>query len=149
MDTSLMTTAAPLRKSRPAVAWRTVTAVAIGCLAGGAVGAAGGRPAAAPKLIGNPAAGKSLFVTRCGVCHVMKAAGTAGTIGGNLDKVKLTEAQIIKAITLGGASVMSKAALAKFPTQMTGFRGTLTVTQIDDIAAFEYTASAQTSAAKK
>ena len=48
-------------------------------------------------------------------CHTLKAAGAVGNIGPNLDKTAkaLTEATIIKAITNGGASVMTKAAAAK------------------------------------
>jgi mono/diheme cytochrome c family protein len=34
---------------------------------------------------GDPAAGKTLFVAKCGSCHVMAAAGTTGTIGPSLD----------------------------------------------------------------
>ncbi len=34
---------------------------------------------------GNQAAGKDLFVQRCGGCHVLADAGTGGTIGPNLD----------------------------------------------------------------
>jgi mono/diheme cytochrome c family protein len=34
---------------------------------------------------GNQAAGADLFVDRCGACHVLADAGTAGTIGPNLD----------------------------------------------------------------
>ncbi len=34
---------------------------------------------------GNQTAGKELFVRRCGGCHVLADAGTAGTIGPNLD----------------------------------------------------------------
>ena len=116
----------------------TVAVIALGCVG---VSSAFASSNAAPPVVGNPTAGKPLFVTRCGVCHVLKGAGTVGTIGGNLDKVNLTEATIIKAITNGGAGVMTKAALAKYPTQMTPFKGTLTPTQIQNIAAFEYIAT--------
>jgi mono/diheme cytochrome c family protein len=34
---------------------------------------------------GNQSAGRELFVARCGGCHVLAEAGTAGTIGPNLD----------------------------------------------------------------
>jgi mono/diheme cytochrome c family protein len=99
--------------------------------------------AAAPKLIGKAAAGKSLFTTTCGVCHTLKEAATVGNIGPNLDKAAapLTEATIIKAITNGGSTVMTKAAVAKYTTQMVAYKGTLTPAQIDDIAAFVYTST--------
>ena len=128
--------ALPARRSK-----RLAATLAIVFLTGGVTGAALAERSATPKLVGNASAGKALFVSKCGVCHQLKAAGTVGTIGGSLDKVKLTEGQIIQAITLGGAAVMTKAALAKFPTQMTGFKGTLTTTQINNIAAYEYTAT--------
>ena len=34
---------------------------------------------------GNQSAGRDLFVNRCGGCHVLADAGTAGTVGPNLD----------------------------------------------------------------
>ena len=34
---------------------------------------------------GNQSAGRDLFIGRCGGCHVLAEAGTAGTIGPNLD----------------------------------------------------------------
>ena len=33
-----------------------------------------GHASAAPKLIGNPTAGKVVFTTTCGTCHMLKAA---------------------------------------------------------------------------
>ena len=96
--------------------------------------------ATTPKLIGNPTKGKAVFTTTCAACHTLKAAGAVGTIGPNLDKVKpaLIEARIIKAISSGGASIMTKAALAKYPTRMVAYKGALTTTQINDCAAFVY-----------
>jgi len=91
------------------------------------------------RIIGNPKAGKPLFVSTCGVCHTLKAAGTVGNVGPNLDKVApLTEPVIIKAITNGGATVMTKAAAAKYTTQMVPYKGALTTEQINNIAAYLY-----------
>src|SRR6188472_3610419 len=43
------------------------------------------------KANGDVTAGKKVFVsTGCGACHRMKAAGTTGTLGPNLDKSKLS-----------------------------------------------------------
>src|SRR5689334_6056872 len=76
------------------------------------------RSATAPtKLVGNPAAGKPLFISTCGLCHRLRDAKTAGTIGPDLDKVDLTQATIVKAITYGGSSVIPKAQVAKYTTQ--------------------------------
>lgn len=120
---------------------RLIVSATIVMLAGIGAAAAFGHGDATSPVVGNAAAGKSLFVTSCGTCHTLKAAGTVGNLGENLDKVNLSEATIVKAITKGGASVMTKAALAKFPTQMIAYSGTLTKTQIQNIAAFEYTAT--------
>jgi mono/diheme cytochrome c family protein len=91
------------------------------------------------KIVGSPKAGKPLFVSTCGVCHTLKAAGTVGHSGPNLDKVApLTEPVIIKAITNGGATVMTKAAAAKYPTQMVAYKGALSTEQINNIAAYLY-----------
>ena len=96
-------------------------------------------------IIGKPKAGKSLFVSTCGVCHTLKAAGTVGTVGPNLDKVApLTEPVIIKAITNGGATVMTKAAAAKYTTQMVPYKGALTTEQINNIAAYLYVSTHKT-----
>jgi mono/diheme cytochrome c family protein len=77
-------------------------------------------------------------MSTCGVCHRLKAAASVGTAGPDLNRVKLTEAVIIKAITNGGATVMTKAQAAKYSTTMTAYRNALTTAQIRDIAAFVY-----------
>jgi mono/diheme cytochrome c family protein len=115
-----------------------------GLVAAVAVGAGG--PGAAPghgsgRLVGNPRAGRPMFVTTCGVCHTLRAAGTIGTSGPDLDAVSLTELQIITAVSKGGAAVMPRAAAARFTTQMVPYGGVLTKAQIDDVAAFVYAAT--------
>jgi mono/diheme cytochrome c family protein len=90
------------------------------------------------KVVGNPKAGKPIFVSTCAVCHTLKAADALGTIGPNLDRTKLAQAVVIKAITDGGASVMSKAAVAKYTTHMTPYKGVLSPDQIKNISAFVY-----------
>ena len=95
-------------------------------------------PALARHEVGNPKKGKVVFAANCGACHTLKAAGALGNIGPNLDKTKLTEAIIVKAVTNGGSTVMTKAALAKYTTQMVAYKGVLTPTQIKDVAAYVY-----------
>jgi mono/diheme cytochrome c family protein len=102
-----------------------------------------GAPAAAlahglTKLVGNPKVGKTAFVTTCGLCHTLKAASTAGTIGPDLNTVVLTEPQIITAISKGGAAVMTRAAAAKYTTQMLAYAPVFSKAELDDIAAFVY-----------
>jgi mono/diheme cytochrome c family protein len=110
---------------------------AVALATGVAAGAVHGT-SAKPKIVGNAAAGKPLFVSTCGICHVMKAAGSAGTAGPNLDRVPLPEPVAIKAITLGGAAVMGQAALAKYSTRMPAYKNVLSTGQIQDIAAYVY-----------
>jgi mono/diheme cytochrome c family protein len=98
------------------------------------VPAAVGHPSANAPLVGNSKAGKAVFLSTCGACHTLKAAGTQGQIGPNLDKVKpaLSQALLIKAITNGGSSIMTKAAIAKYSTTMTAYKymGTKTIQNI-------------------
>lgn len=54
--------------------------------------------------------GKQLFVTTCGACHTLSAAGTGGTTGPNLDQLKPAQATVAAAIAKGGtgSGVMPK-----------------------------------------
>ncbi len=95
----------------------------------------------APKLVGNAKAGKPIFQQTCGLCHRLRAAGSTGNIGPDLDRVSLSEAVIIRAITYGGATVMSKLQAAKYTTQMTAYGNALSTGQIENIAAFVYSST--------
>jgi cytochrome c6 len=131
MSTRVVTTWSPRGKLVGlAVALATAAAIPAVALAQGSAGSA--------KVQGNPKAGKPIFISTCGVCHKLKAAGSVGNIGPVLDKVPLTEATLIKAITNGGASVMTKAQVAKYATHMTKYKGVLSPTQIKDVAAYVY-----------
>jgi mono/diheme cytochrome c family protein len=92
------------------------------------------------RLLASGHPGKSTFISYCGACHVLMAAGTVGTVGPNLDSVRprLAKATIIKAVKDGGASVMTAVQVAKFSTQMTPYKGVLTTKQIDHVANFVY-----------
>jgi mono/diheme cytochrome c family protein len=79
---------------------------------------------------GNPRAGRAVFIANCGTCHVLKAAGTRGTIGPNLDTKKSTFAALVKIVTNG-----------KPGTAMTSFENTLTAEQIQDVSAFVFDAT--------
>jgi mono/diheme cytochrome c family protein len=46
--------------------------------------------------------GRMLFVENCGSCHTLDAAGTVGQIGPNLGDVPLDEADVRRAIEIGG-----------------------------------------------
>ena len=48
--------------------------------------------------------GQELFVSKCGSCHTLHAAGTVGQIGPDLDDIAIDEAAILHAIRTGGGS---------------------------------------------
>jgi mono/diheme cytochrome c family protein len=61
------------------------------------------EPAAEPQdgaAAGGP--GEGLFVSSCGSCHTLSAAGTTGTTGPDLDTLAPDEAQVLAAIENGG-----------------------------------------------
>ncbi|MBA2569301.1 MAG: cytochrome c [Actinobacteria bacterium] len=60
----------------------------VGCGGGETVSPTGEVEGTLPKAAaGNPAQGKALFTSQgCGGCHALKAAGTKGAIGPNLDQ---------------------------------------------------------------
>jgi cytochrome c6 len=46
--------------------------------------------------------GKQLFAATCGTCHTLRAAGTSGQVGPDLDQLKPDEARVLAAIRNGG-----------------------------------------------
>lgn len=98
-----------------------------------AISASAGAP---PKLVGNPAAGKAVFMTNCAACHTLKAAAAVGVNGTNLDKTPLPEATTIKVVLVGGTAM--GAAAKKWPIQMQGYKTSLSAKQINDVSAFVY-----------
>jgi len=66
----------------------------------------------------------------CGSCHTLKAAGTSGTIGPNLDQIAsaLTLAIVVRQVTDGGA-------------QMPAFKSQLTDAQIQAVAQYVISAA--------
>jgi mono/diheme cytochrome c family protein len=70
------------------------------------------------------AAGRSVFASAgCGTCHTLRAAGTNGLIGPNLDSLRPTYAQVRTKVRRGGGGMPS-------------FAGRLSAAQIRDVAAF-------------
>ncbi len=121
-----------------------VWAAALTLMAFAAPVALGHTSAAKPKLVGSPTAGKVVFSSTCITCHVLTAVPGGGSIGPNLNKVTpaLDENTIIKAVTCGGATVMSKAAAAKYTTTMAPYAPpALTQTQITNVAAFIFSST--------
>jgi mono/diheme cytochrome c family protein len=80
--------------------------------------------AATPQ--GDPVAGKAVFANAgCGACHTLKAAGSTGTVGPNLDQLKPPYAKILHQVEVGGGP-------------MPAFKGSLSTKQIQDVAAFVF-----------
>ena len=78
---------------------------------------------------GDPVAGKKVFTSAgCTGCHTLKAAGSTGTVGPNLDQLKPPEARIVHQVEVGGGP-------------MPAFKGTLSAAQIQNVAAFVYTST--------
>jgi cbb3-type cytochrome c oxidase subunit III len=67
--------------------------------------------------------GKDIFVANCGSCHVLKDAGTSGTVGPNLDQLKPPESRVQQQVINGGGG-------------MPAFKGTLTSAQITAVAKY-------------
>ena len=79
--------------------------------------AQGGGGAAKPN-------GKAIFASAgCGSCHTLKAAGTGGNVGPNLDSLKPSEPTVEKQVTNGGGG-------------MPPFKGQLSAAQIKAVAAY-------------
>jgi mono/diheme cytochrome c family protein len=89
------------------------------CGGGGDDGGSGGGAAA-----GNAQAGENVFADAgCGGCHTLKAAGSSGKTGPNLDQLKPSEDEVVEQVTNGGGG-------------MPAFKGKLSEQQIQDVAAF-------------
>lgn len=95
----------------------------------------GAQPATPVKVAGNPVKGKKVYLSNCAACHRLKAAGSVGANGPNLDKTADSYAKLISVVTNGGKPT------AKYPTSMAGYKSVLTKTQIQDLAAFVYTST--------
>jgi mono/diheme cytochrome c family protein len=82
-------------------------------------------PPAAPAQ-GDASAGKAVFASAgCGGCHTLKAAGTSGTVGPNLDDLKPALDRIVHQVEVGGGP-------------MPAFKGQLSDKQIQDVSAYVY-----------
>ena len=73
---------------------------------------------------GDATAGKAFFSSAgCGGCHTLKAAGTSGAIGPNLDNLAPEVEQVVTQVTNGGGG-------------MPAFGGKLSDKEIQDVAAY-------------
>jgi len=113
---------APERLSAPGGAGPTVAVIVISAviaavlLSGWTPGSVevkggGGSASPAPLTAPQPPApvsglgeipAKNVFGAYCGICHTLAAVGAIGTVGPNLDELRPTRAEVLKAIRLGG-----------------------------------------------
>jgi cbb3-type cytochrome c oxidase subunit III len=84
-----------------------------------AVAGQNGAEVPSPSQLGTN--GKKIFQTECGSCHTLKAAGTSGTVGPNLDQLKPAFPIVQRQVTNGGAV-------------MPAFKNTLSSAQIAAVA---------------
>jgi mono/diheme cytochrome c family protein len=105
-----------MRPHRLPAAGVLLVAVLAGC--GG--GAGGGTTHGGTTPAGS---GRALFVTECGGCHTLAAAGTGGNAGPDLDRPRPSYGQVVEKATDGGS-------------MMPAFSGTLTRAQIRAIARY-------------
>jgi mono/diheme cytochrome c family protein len=97
--------------------------VTVAVLLFGPLFAGHGTAGAAPSYSGGAANGKQIFVSNCGSCHTLAAAGTSGQAGPDLDNIGLTTAQVAAQVRNGGGG-------------MPPFSGQLSNAQIQAVAAF-------------
>jgi mono/diheme cytochrome c family protein len=69
------------------------------------------------------AAGRVVFIDRCGACHTLSEAGTTGTVGPGLDDTTLSEDEIADQVREGGGG-------------MPAFEGDLSDEEIESVAAY-------------
>jgi cytochrome c6 len=82
-----------------------------------------------PAAKGDPTAGKTVFTSAgCTTCHTLKDAGSHGTVGPNLDRLKPAEDVVQRQVENGGGV-------------MPAFKGQLSAKQIQDVAAYVFTAT--------
>jgi mono/diheme cytochrome c family protein len=83
----------------------------------------------APAAEGDVAAGKTVFVDNCGVCHTLSDAGSSGAVGPSLDGLALDFDAVHQQVVNGGGG-------------MPPFGSTLDEQQINDVSAYVVQASA-------
>jgi mono/diheme cytochrome c family protein len=120
--------AAPRRRpfaTQSAVVVATVVlAVGLGALAWGISNSGRSAAPAAAAPSGGVAAGKEVFASAaCGGCHTLRAAGSSGTVGPNLDQARPSQALVVDRVTHGKGAMPS-------------FAGQLTPQQIQQVATF-------------
>ena len=71
--------------------------------------------------------GRAIFLQNCSGCHTLKAAGTTGKVGPNLDETKPSEQRVITMVTKGGGGGLGV---------MPAFKGSLSEAQIRAVSKY-------------
>ena len=109
------------RPEMPANLYTGANAQDVAAYVASVVGLGSASSSSSPASLGTD--GKKIFQTECASCHTLKAAGTTGTIGPNLDQLKPPFATVVHQVTNGGGV-------------MPAFKGKLSSAQIKAVASF-------------
>src|SRR5581483_8867805 len=82
---------------------------------------------------GNAVNGKKVFITYCGKCHTLAAAGSRGTLGNDLDHVNVSFSCVVSAIENGIGGIQAEYVLRNVSFQ-----------QVYDVAAYVSKVSTKT-----
>jgi cytochrome c553 len=105
-------------------AGRLIPLLAVAAFLAGGCGSGGSNGGSGDSGSASTTSGKQVFADAgCGTCHTLKAAGSTGTIGPDLDQLKPTREQVVQQVKSGGGGMPS-------------FAGKLSSSEIDAVGAF-------------
>src|SRR5262245_56615158 len=110
--------------------------LALGLVLGiAACGGSGSKQSAPPSTVSSSWGADVFRTAGCGGCHTLKAAGSGGTVGTNLDALKPTKEQVAQQVSLGGGGMPSFAksltaaqieAVSEYVAESSGSGGAMT-----------------------
>jgi quinohemoprotein ethanol dehydrogenase len=92
--------------------------------------------ALAPKAEGGAIDAQQVFTTSCGTCHTLKAAGTKGTVGPNLDELEPSASTVEHQVINGGG-------------KMPAFKGQLSGAEIKAVSGYVAQSAGETTGNQK
>jgi mono/diheme cytochrome c family protein len=85
-----------------------------------------GKPRPSTGGGGGAAGAKATFASTCGGCHTLSDAGTSGGIGPNLDELKPSHDQVLKALATGPGVMPDKLLSGAEAEAMAGYVSSVT-----------------------